>query len=412
MKPWELDSWRGRGARAANVGGLSVSFPGPISSILLAALLLLSPLPARAQYYDSTVKASAEDYLQQVVETAGAEALDKYPRGDVLYLAGTLGQMDRPSIPADVFIGHLEVATSVRNRFYPDIPQESYRQYILALRIRSEFTSHSGWSRRLNAELMQLIGEGTDITKAANLVFAWVRGKVKLDGETRTYQLNLKGDLDPLTTLRGGRGNEIDIAILAVASLRSVGIASRIVYAPVIANEKGGKVWVEYRDSKEWVPWVPSAPSAPPVESAKAWLTREFRGEWAYILANPEQPVNITGTYVQPVSLWLCPHPLSIDKFDGTPMIFSNGRLQPVTGRDLYNPEPENASVGMGAGPYVIVSGDRTTLGGIKPVVLAGDQPGWYQMNFESKIQQFATGKSKPDFFEWLPDAAASTANW
>ena len=374
----------------------------------LAIGLLISPV-AHAQYYDFSTKTAAADYLQSVADKVGESNLDKIPRGDALYLAATFGQIDRATVPPGVFIEHLEVAAAVRNRFYPEIPPESFRQYILAVRIRSEFTSHAGWRKRLNAELMPLIGSEKEVAKAANTVFSWVQSKVKLTGEPRTYPLNLKGDMDPLSTLRGGRGNETDVAILAVACLRSVGIASRIAYAPVIANEKGGKVWVEYRDSKEWQPWVPSAP---PGENSKTWLNREFRGEWGYILANPEQPLNITGSYVQTAAVWVCPHPLSAAKFDSATMVFCNGRLQPVTGRDVYNTEPENAALGLGPGSYVLASGDHATLAGIKPVTLRIDAPGWYQMDFEAKKQLFAVAIAKPDFFEWLPDPPANSATW
>lgn len=347
--------------------------------------------------------------MQQVSEKVGVSTLNKFPRDDALYLAGTLGQMDRINVSPETFMEHLEGAIKTRNRFYPDMPRKSFREYILAMRIRSEFTSRAGWRKRLGTELTPLIGDEQDVTKAANAVFTWIQSKVKLIGATRCYPLNLKGDLDPLTTLRGGRGSETDVAILAVAGLRSVGIAARIGYAPVIANEQGGKVCVEYRDRKEWQPWIPSAPVG---VNAKAWLNKEFTGGLAYILANPQQPVNITSSYAPVTALWFCPHPLSVEKFDATAMVFCNGRWQSVTGRDIYNLEPENSTLGMGAGAYLIVSGDRATLGGIKPITLRADMPGWYHMDFTAGKQQFAQSKQKPAFFEWTPQPGVNAEAW
>lgn len=370
---------------------------------------LLFSLTARGQFYDFTARGAAEDYLHQVTEKVGESVLEKFPRADALYLAGTLGQIDRLTVSPETFMEHLEGGRKTRNRFYADIPDTAFREYILALRIRSEMTSRAGWRKRLGGELAPLIGDETDVNKVANIVFAWIQGKVKLTGETRTYPLNLKGDLDPLSTLRGGRGSETDTAILAVAALRSAGIGSRIVYAPVIANEKGGKVWVEYRESKAWRAWVPSAPAG---VDGKAWLNREFAGEWACILANPPQPVNITNAYVPSVPLWLCPHPLSTEKFDGSAMVVCGGRLQPVMGRDIYNLEPEHAGIGLRAGAYVIVSGDHATLGGIKPVTLSADAPGWYGMDFETKRQEFNQAQTKPAFFEWSPEPATAIESW
>jgi hypothetical protein len=364
---------------------------------------------AYGQYYDSTVQSSAEDYLTRVNERLGEAALNKVPRADALYLAGTFGQLDRFTIPPEVFIQHIELAGAMRNRFYPNIPDEAFRQYVLELRIRSEFTSRAGWRQPLHSELTPLIGNEKDISKAAGTVFSWIQSKVKLVGQPRTYRLNLKGDLDPLTTLRGRRGTETDVAILGVACLRSIGIAARIVYAPVIANENGGKVWLEYRDDKDWQTW---APSAPPGVACKEWLKREFAGKWAYILANPADPVNITSSYAPVTPLWLCPHPLTMDKFDGMAMVFSDGRLQPISGRDIYNIEPENANAGIGLGDYIIVTGDKASYGGIKPIRLRGEAPGWYQMDFESRKQHFAQSKQQPEFFEWSPDPPEIAAGW
>lgn len=364
----------------------------------------------QGQFCDGSAGNSAEDYLQRVTEKLGDSALDKIPRGEAIYLAGTFSRSDRVVVSPEVFIEHLVEAIKMRNRFYENIPEESFRDMILAVRIRAEFTSRAGWRKRLNTELAPLIGDETDVTKAANTVLAWVRTKVKLTGDSRTYALNLKGDLDPLTTLRGGRGTETDIAILAVACLRSVGIAARIVYAPVIANENGGKIWMEYRNRKEWLPWVPSLPDAPNVKIA---LNNAFAGRWAYIIANPEHPINITASYTSTTPLWLCPNPLTVEKFEATAMVFCNGRLQPVMGRDIYNLEPENASLGLGPGNYVVGSGDRATLGGIKPVILrAGGEQGWYQMDFEGRKQQFALSKEKPPFFAWMPEQGGTAASW
>lgn len=369
-------------------------------NLLILVLLCAAISPCLAQYYDSTARYAAEDFVSEVKAMVGAHALTAFPPEDVLALSGTLGQLDRVSISPAVFLEHLREAEAVRNRFYQEIPAESFQNYILGIRIRAEFTSHSAWRARFRKEFEGRLQDKKDVKSAAQEIFRWVRSKVRLTGEKRTYPLNLKGDMDPLTTLRGGRGNETDVAILVVAVLRSCGIASRIVYAPVIAGENGGKTWAEYRDEKEWKPWVPSAPEA---EDHLVWLKNEFSGKWGYVLADPSRPTNVTPRYGPTSVIWTCPVPLLKGHFDSSFLVWSGGRLEPVMGRDIYNPDPEDAARGMGAGVYVCSAGDRATMAGLKFVQLRAGVPGWYQLDFSRERQDYASGSRRPSFFEWTP---------
>ena len=65
----------------------------------------------------------------------------------------------------------------------------------------------------------------------AKQVFQWMTGHLVLTGSKSAYRLPMRGDLDPLTVLKGGRGSEIDLTIFGVAALRSCGVAARLVWA-------------------------------------------------------------------------------------------------------------------------------------------------------------------------------------
>ncbi|MDD5262546.1 MAG: transglutaminase-like domain-containing protein [Methylacidiphilales bacterium] len=393
----------------------------PPKLILLGLAVWLVPhAELEAQYMDSTAQTESQAYLDKVRSELGAEALQSMPEQHVRFLAQSMGRLDRATVPSSIFMEHLRLAESVRTRFYTDMPDEAFCSYVLSFRIREELSSHAGWRGRFKTELDPVLGDEKDPAAAAARIFDWVSGKIKLYGKLRSYPLNLKGDLDPLTTLRGGCGNEIDAAILAVAALRSAGIAARIVYAPVLADEDGGKVWAEYRTRDGWAPWAPSLAldaldaSVQGIPKIKAgmhrdWLKKEFAGRFGYVLANPQRPANITCAYTSVTSIWMSPKPLDKEPFNCTLMLWCRGRLQPLMGRDIYNPEPDNSAAGVGPGKYVIVAGDIKSVGTLKQMQLNAGQTGWYVMDFEKGEAQFQIADKKPAFFEWDPETLPPT---
>ncbi len=394
---------------------------GLLKSILLGLAVWIVPhTELEAQYVDSTAQTESQAYLDKVRSELGAGALQSIPERHVRFLAQSMGRLDRLTVPPPVFMEHLRFAEGVRARFYTDIPEDAFCSYILSFRIREELSSHAAWRGLLKTELDPVLAVEKDPAAAAGKIFDWMSGKIKLYGKPRSYPLNLKGDLDPLSTLKGGYGCETDAAILAVAALRSAGIASRIVYAPVLANEDGGKVWVEYRTRDGWMPWVPSLAldaldtSVQGISKIKAvlhrdWLKKEFAGRFGYVLANPQRPANITPAYTPVASIWMVPKPLDKEPFNCTLMLWCRGRLQPLMGRDIYNLEPDNSAAGVGAGKYVIVAGDIKSVGTLKQIQLNAGQTAWYVMDFEKGEAQFQIADKKPAFFEWDPETLPPT---
>jgi len=323
--------------------------------VFLVAHLLW--LPIRAQYYDFSVESSAADFVDFVKQSVGDEKFSKIPRIYAFTLAKTLGQLDRNTLTPEAFIEHIEQAEQVRNR-------------------------------KLEPEIAGV----TDPGQAAIKVLAWCKSKVKLTDEDACYPLGLKGDLDPITTLRSGYGSEIDLSILAIAALRSVGVASRMVYTHVIAGENGGKVWVEYRTTKGWNAWVASAPDG---TDGKQYLLSLFSGHFTLILANPEQPINITSSYI-PVSYL----DVAIDNADpknrlGWNLLVSGkNQLYPITGRDIYEKLPN--SIEVGAGDYVISAGDRVNSAALQPISLKAGQYGSYVLDMAKGTQTFDLADAPP----------------
>ncbi|MDR1192432.1 MAG: transglutaminase-like domain-containing protein [Verrucomicrobiales bacterium] len=368
--------------------------------------LPMIPQIAHSQFTDGYASTEAEQYVDELKKYLGqAEPDDNFNR-DAAYLVRTFSRTDKLNIPPDVVIKHIQLSQSVKNKYYSFIPYQAYQEYLLALRIRYERTAHSNWRQVLHEILNPLVKDAADIDQTANIVFQWLRKEVRLEDEGNTYPIGTKGDLDPLTTLKGKAGTEIDLAILGVAALRSVGIASRIVMAPAIANEKGGKIWLEYRSKEDWKPWVPSAPAD---SNHLTWLQKQFGKNFSAVVSNAKTPQNITPRYTETFPIWFCPDPLT-PNFDVNFCIIGNTRFLVINGKDLMNDLPRNLDYGFGFQLYLITFGYRKTMWGYKLVDAKYNIdnnhrdrqiPAWYIFSFKQKKQFLKFSKDRPKNFEW-----------
>jgi hypothetical protein len=98
----------------------------------------------------------------------------------------------------------------------------------------------------------------------------------------------MRSDFEPLASLRGQYGDDVDLSTLACAALRSVGIAARLAYAPHIRDAPGGKVWLEYVGAQhDW---------HIPFSKHQDLLSKQLKGRCGIIFAHPAAPIEITET--------------------------------------------------------------------------------------------------------------------
>lgn len=351
--------------------------------LLLSLITIVAVERLHAQFYDSTRDSSASVYVNSVARSVGPDKFQGISRTQAFALAKTLGELDRNILTPEAFVEHIREAEEVRDRFYPDISALNFRTYLLPIRIRTEICPPNGWRKMLRDKLEPQITGVIDPGRAASTVLAWCNSKVRLTDGDRCYRLGLKGDLDPLTTLKGGYGSEVDMTILAVAALRSVGVAARLVEAPALANESGGKVWLEYRSSSGWNAWVPSAPTG---TDGKRYLLQQFGDKFSLILANPEEPINITSDYIRTAHIEVALSNLNPQERPGWNLLVAGrNQLSPITGRNIYVRMSDSLDVGPGT--YVLVAGDHTICG-IKPLTLKAGESGSYTLDSTQKGSQ------------------------
>ena len=258
-----------------------------------------------SSFYDPSTfdKKWAYEFLEAVETTTGQEAFDGIRYDNAMHLALRLGPIDRFSLTPEVFVRHIRLTETVEKRFYQKRPlsDDEMKNYLLPLRIRYEHTSKPDWRAVLSKEFEPLVSKATTTEEAAAAITGWMRGNLTVLGSPTTYWMPMRGDLDPLTVLRGKCGSEIDQAIFGVAALRTVGVAARLVWSPVLRGEIGGKCWLEYlNDEHEWIPWVPSIQEP---GNHRELLAKQFGEKLVFILANPEAPVDITRDYVKTVEI-------------------------------------------------------------------------------------------------------------
>jgi len=290
----------GKRQQASAVQGLRRE-PRPNTRLFLAVSVMLLAAPVASAYYDDTVgdRELAYGFLDDVEAEVGHEAFAATPEALTLRLALTLGKLDKEHLTPAAFIRHVQHAGKAGERFYKGrkLSTDEVAAYLLPYRIRYEHTSKPLWLTTLAEHFAPITEKATTADEAAGAVLAWIPAHVKLFEPALSYPLPIRGDLDPLTVLKGGYGSEVDCAIFGVAALRSCGVAARFVWAPALRGGVGGKAWLEYLgETGQWIPWVPSFGDAP---DHAAEIRKRIGASIVCVMARPEEPVEITGSYVE-----------------------------------------------------------------------------------------------------------------
>ena len=326
----------------------------------VALLLVWTAALASAPYYDPTAMDHqvAYRYLDEVEKVIGTEAFEAVPYELALQLALTLGNIDKFNLDAGGFVAHVREVCRAEQRYYKERPlgNDMVVPYVLPLRIRCESTSKPAWFAILAAHFQPLTAQATNADEAARLVLDWMATELELSDPAFSYKLVSRGELDPLTVLKGGRGNELDLAVFGVAALRASGVAARFVWAPALRGEVGGKAWLEYYGEKgKWLPWVPSFGKR---ANHAAVLREAMGGKIVFVMARPEAPVEITDSYAETLEIAFDTPPRDVEL---ALMIVGSRELMPALG-DLAAQIRNGRKIRLGKGPAIIGAsfGNRT----------------------------------------------------
>lgn len=327
-------------------------FPNILIRVLATSILLGGTSPA--EYHDASAgdRENIYRYLDRVQVETDPDTFASSNFDHALHLAQGMGLLDLSNVrPAD-FANHLQHVSRSEKRFYKQAPlkPEEVKKWLLPLRIRYEIRTSGAWMPPLSEKFSAIVADADSAGTAAGKILDWMSDNLEVTGNRPSNPLPSRGDLDPLTVIKGGRGTEVDIAVCAVASLRSVGIASRIVWTPALRGGNGGKLWMEYlTESRTWEPWVPSFGGK---KDHKSELRRLFGQDIAAVMAEPESPCDITGSYVDTMRV-------TFDATDGnvgiTLLVTGSTELLPVFGNDA-EPGGVRDTYTIGRGAFLVAA--------------------------------------------------------
>lgn len=270
----------------------------------------------------------AYEYLDEVEAAVGIEEFEKVPFEQVFAVALPLGRIDKWYLTPQTFMSHVKRMQAARKQFYQERPltDDEVKSDLLAFRIRYEVSETADWMEQVGTQFDPVVEKAKTADEAALAIFAWMSGNLELTEKALSYKLPLRGDVEPMKVLKDKKGNEIDLTILGVAALRASGVAARIVYAPALRGEIGGKVWLEYLgEDRVWRPWVPSLgcgkdrdgsggaidglgqvvpatkQNAPVTHLAE--IRKRFGDKIVLVMTRPEEPREITDQYVDSAKL-------------------------------------------------------------------------------------------------------------
>lgn len=254
-------------------------------------------LPAAvAGYYEFKTfdHQKAYEYLDEVEAAVGTEAFETVPYEQAFAVALPLGRIDKWHLTPQSFMSHVKRTQVARKRFYRERPltDDEVKSDLLAFRIRYEVSENADWMEQVAKHFEPVTAGAKTADEAAKAIFAWMSGNLELTEEALGYKLPLRGDREAVSVLKEEKGSEIDQAICGVAALRASGVVARIVYAPALRGEIGGKVWLEYLgEDRGWRPWVPSFGKA---SDHRAEIRERLGDKIVLVMTRPEAPREIT----------------------------------------------------------------------------------------------------------------------
>ncbi len=264
--------WRAGGrASACSTAGVTA-----LLSAGVAALLAVAPPTAGSEaavgMFDPVENASVLEFVSEAdraglanaLEDAGRnwpelaaalEALDGEQRAACLTLIEDMPHLDRLEMTAGTLTEHVSYAFRARDGMPYDVPVEMFGPYILTYRIEEE--PAEPWRAELYARFAPVAEREGSVEATARAINAELSDLIT-EREWGFYGPRQS----PLLTLRSGSGTNTEIAVLACAALKAVGIPSRQASVAALGEESGGAHWIEIYDGTDWMPMYPLHPEA------------------------------------------------------------------------------------------------------------------------------------------------------
>ncbi|MFQ5906113.1 MAG: redoxin domain-containing protein [bacterium] len=301
-----------------------------------------------------------EDAGQNSLELAGAVIhAQSERRGDVVWLIMNMEHLDRLEMTEEALLEHALYADSARRAFNYGIPQDMFRDYILAYRISTE--PATAYRRVLFEYFAPRVSRSTTPADAAKVINNWISKNMKVISRGV-----LGPTQSPVLTFTSRSGTEEEVSILVIAILKSIGIPSRPARLRLLASEPGGSSWVEVYSLGGWHPLYPFRPDR---FGDISFLEEKHRQNVTNVTSlSGFGTINITSRYTETGHLRLrfFDRGRAVSNFKHASVsVWNDGALRPLDHVDWRDVDEGGGGVvcELGEGTYVVTAGIRDHTG-------------------------------------------------
>jgi peroxiredoxin len=338
-----------------------------MSRIVFFALL---PAIALAQNFeaqsDTSVLALASDSLRQDFRSALIDAGTNWHeladavqqagpqyRTEAVWLILQMPHLDRLEMTSAILLEHIDYAHRTLSAFRYPVPESLFQNYILTYRIADEPVT--AWRRLLFDRFAPMTQSATTPEQAARLINQWLARNLK------TIEKGFFGPMkSPELALDSRNGTIEEIAVLATAILKTLGIPSRRVKVPWLGEQDGDASWVEVYSQGRWLPLYPLESKA---FGDTSWVERQHPHNVTIAVATSAFDQNlVTEHYTGSgrVKLHLSSAGIPLSRFENFSFnTFNYGAWRPLDELNTITDSFGNYECVLGDGDYLLTFGVR-----------------------------------------------------
>jgi len=325
----------------------------PFASPQDSALLALAPDSLRPAFAEALADAGQNwDELAFAVATVQPDR-----RAEAVWLINSMPHLDRLEMTRAVLVEHIEYSHIGMTAFKYRAPDSLFRNYILTYRISDEPVT--AWRKLLYGRFARAVKKSRTPAAAARIVNLWLAGHI------RPVKRGFFGPMkSPELVLSSGSGTNEEIAVLAAAILKSLGIPSRRVKVPWLGAQDSDASWLEVYSDGSWLPCYPLEPKA---FGDFRWLEREHGNNVTVAVATSafgQQLVTPSYTAGARVRIRLTAAGVPLPGFEGFAVnVFNAGAWRPMDELNTVTDSLGKFDCYLGNGNFLLIAGQRDPRG-------------------------------------------------
>jgi hypothetical protein len=317
------------------------------------SVLSLAPDSLRKDFQDALTDAGTNwRELATAVERADAPY-----RQEAIWLIRQMPHLDRLEMTSPILLEHIAYAHKTTTAFRYAVPESLFRDYILTYRIADEPVT--AWRKLLFDRFAPMTRNALSPEQAARIVNQWLSRNLK------PCERGFFGPMQsPELTLSSGRGTPEEIAVLATAILKTLGVPSRRVKVPWLGEQDGDASWVEVFSQGRWLPLYPLQARA---FGDTSWTERKYpRNVTIAVATSALDQRLVTEHYTTSglVKLHLTAAGIPLLKFENFSFnVFNTGAWRQLDELNTVTDSLGNFQCVLGDGNYLVTCGTRDPKG-------------------------------------------------